>query len=288
MAVRVLDRKGNPIAGLTKSDFELNDNERPRPIATFSTSSNDAPFSRSLTLVLLVDSSGSIAATVGQQRSAAKSLVSALGDRARFAVMEFSTSTRQLVGLTADKEQVLDAMGRLRVASGGTAILDAILDAFNLLAGDRDLQSQKIVLVLSDGLDNASRAEAEGCIQRANELGASVYGVQIPVYSPSEGRLVPRPASRVWLRVIEATGGRIWRVGGPLEAIDPRAKLDLAPVFYELIRDLSAQYLLGFYPDARASPGYHALKVRVKTPLARRVHHRLGYWRQPASDDRRP
>ncbi len=281
VVVSVMDKRGSPVSGLTKNDFEIFDNDRRRPIVSFQTEPGGSSISRRLSFVLLVDSSGSVAATVGQQRSAAKSLITALGGQTKIAVLGFSGSSRELVGLTSDKQRALDALANLTSVGGPTAILDALLAGFNVLSSDDSPQSQKVVLVLTDGLDTTSRADADGCIHRAAELGATVYGVQIPVYVPVEGRLTPRPPSREWLRVVAATGGKLWRVGTALQAIDPRVKLDLSPVFQELLSELGSQCILGFYPEEHAAPGYHALKVKVKSAIARRVRHRLGYWYNP-------
>ncbi len=280
-AVTVLDRQERTVAGLTAHDFELYDNERHRPVAFFLNESVGQEISRPISLVLAIDSSRSIAATISQQRSAARSLISSLGGGTSISIIEFSATPHEIIELTGDKQRALEAFSRLGGLGGPTAILDSILFGLGQLAKKADPNSQKLVLVLSDGLDTASRAEPESCIQLADEIGASVYGVQIPIFAPSEGRLMPRPPSRGWLRVLDATGGKLWRVGNAREAIDPRSKIDLTSIFLDLVHELQNQYVLGFYPDEQSLSGYHALKVRVKRPGVRKVRHRLGYFMEP-------
>ena len=62
-------------------------------------------------------------------------------------------------------------------------------------------------------------------------MNVSFYVIQLPLFTPSDGRLVPRPAAKGFRDLAEKTGGRYFVAGTSASALIPDAKVDLMPVF---------------------------------------------------------
>jgi hypothetical protein len=98
--------------------------------------------------------------------------------------------------------------------------------------------------------------------------------IHFPIFTPQDGKLVPRPPSKGFVQLAEETGGRYFRIGNAKAALDPQARYDLTPVFQAIEGDLGGQYVLGFYPgdstrdglphriDAALAPRYAKLRIQ--------------------------
>ena len=148
-----------------------------------------------------------------------------------------------------------------------TAIFDAAakaVESFEKLPRVR--AERRIVVLISDGLDNASRTRAEQVINAANENRVSFYVVHLPLFEPRDDRLAVRPPSKGFRDLAEKTGGKYFLVGGGKAALTPQ-KTDLAPIFQAIEDDLKSQYLLGFYIKESAKDGRrHLLSVSLCHP----------------------
>ena len=73
-----------------------------------------------------------------------------------------------------------------------------------------------------------------------------------------------RTPSKGFRELAEQTGGQYFRIGDVRSALDPNAKVDLAPVFQAIEHDLRGQYVLGFYPGEALRDGRsHRLSVEL-------------------------
>ncbi len=307
IAVRVLDREGRPVRGLTASDFELLIEGKRQPIIFFSAEGEGEELSRPLALILLLDASGSIAATVHQQRSAVESLLHHLGPRTLLSVIRFSDRPQVIVPFTTAHQAVAASLSQMSRVEGPTAIFDALLFAvqhFRTLRADAPQAAtrhtgpssttlheavgegsllpdpvRKVIILLSDGLDTASRADYRSCIRAAQQADVTVYALHIPLYSPAEGSLKPRPAVRGFRDVAEQTGGRMFIIGSVAEALHPTARSDLTAVFQTMLADIRHQYYLGCAAPESAPPGkYLRVAVRVKRAGVRLETVRRGFY----------
>lgn len=303
--VRVLDREGRPVRGLKAGDFELFIEGKRQPIIFFSAEGEE--LSRPLALILLLDASGSIAATVHQQRSAVESLLHHLGPRTRLSVIRFSDRPQVIVPFTTVHQVVAASLSQMSRVEGPTAIFDALLFAvqhFRTLradapqaatrhtgpssttlheaVGDESLLPdpvRKVIILLSDGLDTASRADYRSCIRAAQQADVTVYALHIPLYSPAEGSLKPRPAVRGFRDVAKQTGGRMFVIGSVAEALRPTARSDLTAVFQTILADIRHQYYLGCAAPESAPPGkYLRVAVGVKRAGVRVETVRRGFY----------
>lgn len=270
LPVVVTDERDRRVTGLAKTDFELDAGGRSVPIEYFS------PSSRRVALLYALDASGSARDTITQQRETALALFSKFGRGSRIAVIHFRE--RPELALNFSQEAAGEARAAFRVASvpnSKTAILDAALAAaraFDALVQDKT--ERRIVVLLTDGLDTASSISHSSAIAEARARGVSFYVIHLPLFVPGNGRLVPRRPSRGVRELAEQTGGRFFTVGDAQTALDPRAELDLGPVFRAIADDLQSQYVIGFYAQSGADK-IHPDDVRVRLTHAKARQFRV-------------
>jgi VWFA-related protein len=279
--VSVRDRRNQYVVGLKADDFEIYDNGKRQEILFFVNELDLGTTGRPIALALLLDSSGSIAAILHQQRSAVESILEGVGQNILVSLIRFNDQPEVIAGLTKEKPEVLTAFRRFAPTKGNTAIFDSVRFTINYLDQQSTSAYRRVILLISDGLDTASQTKFTDCIKAAEEAGVTIYSIFIPFYSPSEGRLVPRPASPGVEEIAERTGGRMFEVGSVDAALNMKAKLDLTPVFQQILDELRNQYYIGFYPasDEKTSQ-YHPIQVKLRRGGLRIHLGRRGYYKR--------
>jgi len=263
--VTVRDRQGRFVRDLKREDFEIFDNGRKQPIAFFSTEPTSGILSRPLAMSLLLDASGSIAATWHAQASALRSLLRWLGPEIQVSLIRFHEYPDPLTeGFTADKALLERALERHRPVWRQTAIFNALLFAFQQLAALPEAHIRKLTILITDGLDTASTVSPDQCLRVAEAAGITLYVIVIPLYSPVEGRLRPRPITTSLAEIARRTGGRLIFAGDVRQMLDPRATLDLTPILQDIVDELWSQYYIGYYAPMSPSGTRHRIHVRVR------------------------
>lgn len=224
-------------------------------------------------LAFALDTSGSIRELIGQQREAALSLFSRFGHGSRVAVLHFGEKAALTLPFTTDTDKAQAAFRAYPALNQRTAIFDAAATAIHAFAalGSNTIE-RRILILISDGLDTASNVRAADVINEARAVGVSIYLIHLPLYTPSDGRLVPRPAAKGFYDLALKTGGRHFIVGDAKSALDSQTAPDLTPVFRAIEEDLQGQYVLGYYPDDAAR---EASLHRIEINLTRRNERRL-------------
>jgi VWFA-related protein len=264
----VTDAHGRRAGGLAAADFQVRDNGRTAAVSYF------ASGAARVALVFALDASGSAREHIERQREAALALLSRFGKGSRAAVLAFAERPALALPLTSDTEQVrasfrLGARSNLR-----TAIFDAALAAVRAFDSAKpDAAERRIVLLLSDGLDNASDARPATVVGAANARGVSFYVIHFPLYEPAGGRLAVRRPARGFRELAERTGGSYFLLGDAAHALDLHYTYDLAPVFNAIADDLQSQYVVGYYLDeaARREPE-HEVEISLSQNKKLRVH----------------
>jgi Ca-activated chloride channel homolog len=239
--VRIRDKKGQAVAGLTEQDLLLKDDDKATTGLYF------APGADRVALLFALDQSGSLRETITQQREAALGLFSRFGERSSVAILRFSDTATLTAPFTKDLENARSAFQFRAATNRQTAIFDAAakaLEAFDDLPPVR--AERKIVILISDGLDTRSRTSAARVIADAQEKRISFYVIHLPLFEPRDGRLQVRNPSKGFKDLAEKTGGKYFLAGDAKSALAPRST-DLTPVFQAIEEDLKSQYLLGFY-----------------------------------------
>jgi len=164
-----------------------------------------------------------------------------------------------------------------------TAIFDAALVAIQIYAArSENSPERRIAILISDGLDTASRANAQQVIAAANRMNVSFYVIQLPLFTPRDGHLVPRPAAKGFRDLAEKTAGRFFVAGTSVSALAPNTPVDLTPVFAAIEEDLRSQYVIGFYPDAASRDGKpHRTNVSISNRKLKVNQLRSSYTLKP-------
>ena len=260
--IRVRDKSGRSIAGLTPNDFQLRD------VDQISSSFYLATGADRVALVFLLDQSGSLRDIIAQQRDAALSLFERFGPTSRVSVMRFMDQAKTAVPLGLDKDAARRAFDFAASRNSRTAIFDAAADAVQKFqTGNRDITERRIVILISDGLDNSSRTAPGSVLTAAQYTNVSFYTIQIPLYEPRDGRLQVRKASKGFRELGEKTGGAYFLVGNAKNALSPDEHPDLGPIFKAIEDDLKSQYVVGFYATEAAHDGKaHRVSITITKP----------------------
>jgi Ca-activated chloride channel family protein len=261
----VTDRQGRRINSLRQQDFVVRDNGRVVETSYFASGTDR------VALLFALDASGSARDIITEQRQAALALFSRFGKESRVAVMHFTERANLAASFTAESTQALSAFDFPALAGRRTAIFDAALASVHSF-NTPDRAERRIVILISDGLDTTSTANASKVIGEALENGVSFYVIHLPLFEPRDGRLVPRPASKGFRDLAEKTGGKYFMLGNAKEALQPRPQYDLTPIFNAIEEDLRGQYLLGYYP---AEGARDSLPHRIEVGLASGNNKRL-------------
>lgn len=272
--IRVRDKRGATL--LTERDLLLRDEDKVTSGVYL------YPGADRVALVFALDESGSLREIISQQREAALALFGRFGERSRVAVIRFSEKPMLVAPFSRDALAASEAFRFGVQANRHTAILDAAaaaVGAFDTLPRVRS--ERRIVILISDGLDNASRARASAVINAARQKRVSFYVIHLPLFQPRDGRLVVRTPIKGFRALAEETGGKYFLVGNVKSALSPtdnRAN-DLSEIFQAIEDDLRSQYLLGFYAGESSRDGRnHRLRVSLPAGVEYRVEER-GYSR---------
>jgi len=257
--VRIRDKKGFAVAGLTDQDLTLKDPDQVTTGLYFS------PGADRVALMFALDQSGSLRQIIAQQQEAALALFSRFGERSSVAILRFSSTATLVTPFTKDLDAARAAF-RFRAGSNEqTAIFDAAAKALTAYDDLPPVRSERrIIVLISDGLDTRSRTSAEYVINAARERRVSFYVIHLPLFEPREGRLEVRRPSKGFKDLAEKTGGKYFLVGDTKSALMPREN-DLTPIFQAIEEDLKSQYLLGFYiSESSRDNRKHVFSVSMK------------------------
>ena len=250
----VTDSQGRYIDDLSSDRFTLLDQGSPQHITGFE------PQSAEVSCVLLLDNTGSMLEALPSLKNAALKLIGELRPADSVAVYGFNEAVTELQPLTTDKPAAERAVLRAR-AAGNTALYDALTRISLDLTGRG---GKKVIVVFTDGKDNASSVTSESVIARATAAG-------VPVYTIAEGEAVSDPALLAQLAGIsKATGGEAFVIREPGE---------IGRVFQKVSESLSHGYLFSFPPSPVENNDWRTIEVRVRVKGAK-VRARGGYFPQ--------
>jgi Ca-activated chloride channel family protein len=257
----VQDRKNTLVSGLSKDDFQVYEDGVLQPIKYFS--HEDIP----VTVGLVIDNSGSMKPK--RDHVVAAALVFARSSNPQDQMFVVNFNERVSFGLP-DSVPFTDQVGQLEVAlstikaDGETALYDAVAVAIeHLKKGDRD---KKVLIVISDGGDNASKHKLADIMALAGKPEVIIY--TIGIFDGQDSDRNPR----VLKRLAKDTGG---------EAFLPESLEDVAPACERIARDIRSQYTIAYVPTNRSRDGnYRVIQVKANAPSRGRllVRARTGYF----------
>jgi Ca-activated chloride channel family protein len=247
---------------LPQDAFTVFEDGQKQEIKNFSRESN-----LPLTLVLLVDTSQSVAPKLKFEQDAATSFFySLLKDRDRGMLVSFDSSVSLIQDLTNDPNK-LERKIRSLQAAGNTALYDAVVRTC-----DEKLireTGRKAIVILSDGSDSASNETYERAEQMALDANATIFSISI-----SRGGYFgvggdTREGDRVLEKLASATGGT---------ALWPFQVEDLESAFRDIGQELRSQYSIGYVSSNPKRDGsYRRIEVKVAEKSIK-LNYRKGYY----------
>jgi Ca-activated chloride channel family protein len=263
--VTVQDKSAKYVAGLQPTDFAVYEDGVKQEVRFFESTS--VP----LDLIVLIDTSSSMADKIAIVHDAAAGFLSTLRDVDRGAVVAFADRVSILQPLTSDREALGRAV-RSTTARGKTALNTAIyiaLKQFGSRIRAAGPPRRQAIVLLSDGADTASMVSLDDVLQTARRSGVSVYTVSLQTGMPDARTQVENEDSDRALRSLARETGA--------QSFFPQAN-ELKSVYRSIAAELASQYSIGYVPvDERSDGRFRRVVVQVLTGVALRSRTRLGY-----------
>ena len=260
----VRDGKSRLVTGLPREAFTVFEDGRQEPVSFFH--NEDSP----VTVGLVLDCSGSMQ----RKRDAviAAGLAFARSSHPKDELFTVNFNEQVWKGLpasmpfTTDVDQLQAALQR-STARGQTALFDGVRTALKHL--DSGHEEKKVLIVVSDGGDNASAAKFEEVLDLALRMDAIIYA--IGMYDEYDRDAKPD----VLRKLARATGGEVYF---------PHSPDDATRILEQIARDIRSGYTLGYMPSTERN-GYRAIHVEVHAPDGRKlsVRARSGYVASPST-----
>ena len=243
----VQNHKGAAVSGLGKDDFQVYEDGARQQIEFYS--HDDIP----VTVGLVLDNSGSMQPKREVVIAAALAFARSSNPQDQMFVVNFNEHVS--LGLPANlpftdqTAQLQDALSRFKT-NGETALYDALAVALeHLKKGNRD---KKVLIVVSDGGDNASHYKLSQILALATQSDAIIY--TIGIYTDED----PDQNPGALRNLSKTTGG---------EAFFPQSIPDVVPVCERIAHDIREQYTLAYSPANRKQDGaYRTIQVKAKAP----------------------
>jgi Ca-activated chloride channel family protein len=239
----VIDDKQRIITNLEQNAFTVFEDGKPQVIKSFR--HEDIPIS----LGIVIDNSGSMREKRAKVAKAAVNLIRASNPQDEVFVVNFSDEYYLDQPFTNRINLLQDALEKYETR-GGTALYDAVVASADELKKHGELQ-KKILFVVTDGEDDASRESLEQAVRRLQEEnGPTVYAIGLL------GEERQRRAKRALETMAERTGGI---------AFFPRTLDEVDAISSTVARDIRNQYTLGYKPTTpKSAGGYRTIRVDAR------------------------
>ena len=250
----VLDQDGRYVSWLEKGDFTLREDGVEQTLDLVQL--QEVP----TTFTLLVDASQSLNRRMPMVKAAALRLASSLRPGDRVIIAPFRQAVESTTGPTDDAATIADAISAIR-SHGGTAILDALSTLPEMFSA---VEGRHVVILLTDGYDENSRASYDESIRALQKLQATVYVVGIGGVAgiSLKGELLLR-------KIAAQMGGR---------AFFPTREDELPNVHATVAADAFRRYLLSYTPQNQDADGrFRAIALSIVNPVYR-IRTRNGYY----------
>lgn len=255
----VVDQNNRLITDLGRNDFQVFEDGQPQKIVSFRR--EDIP----VAMGIVIDNSGSMRDKRPAVNAAAISLVKSSNPQDKVFIVNFNEEYFLDQDYTASIPKLDDALQRIE-ARGGTALYDATVASSDHLKKSGPLE-KKVLLVVTDGEDNASRESLEQAIRTLQaENGPTVYTIGIL------GDEHSKRAKRALREMAEETGG---------VAFFPKDVSEVDAITQQIAHDIRNQYTIVYKPSKpQSAGGYRTVKVEAiaKGYKHLQVRTRSGYY----------
>jgi Ca-activated chloride channel family protein len=247
--VNVFNGRSDAVPGLPQTVFTVLEDDKPQEISFFN--AGDVP----VTVGLVIDNSTSMMTERELVTAGTSAFAQSSHPEDEMFAIVFNENVRRglpdTVQFTTNRT-LLQASMRRFPAGGKTALYDAVIEGLNHL--DRGSYQKHVLVVLSDGGDNASRHTEQEMLDRVAMSNAIVYTVVDPdVFTPGEGD------RNVLKRLAKLSGG---------VAYFPKNSRDVVKDFEEIAGNIRRGYSIGYVPPPaqHVHNQTHRVKVLVRAP----------------------
>jgi Ca-activated chloride channel homolog len=243
LSATVLDAKRHLVTNLDKTNFVVYEDGQPQNITSFIR--RDIPVS----IGIVVDNSGSMRTKRTAVSKAVLNLIQASNPQDEVFVVNFNDDPYLDQDFTNKLDVLHEALDRVD-SRGGTALYDAVIASADHLAKGAK-REKKVLLVVTDGVDNESRESLESAIRSVqNDSGPTIYTIGILGDEPGTKR-----ARRALQSLSDQTGG---------VAFFPKDLAEVDEISSEVARDIRNQYSITYKPtNPRSNGGYRKVKVEA-------------------------
>lgn len=259
----VLDGRKHFVTNLSRAEFRVFEDDVLQTLKAFRR--EDVPVS----MGILVDNSGSMRNKRREVNTAALNFVKASNPNDEAFIVNFNDEAFLDSDFTADLARLQDALQRID-SRGGTALYDAASMSLDHLE-NKAKWDKKVLLIITDGEDNASRETLEKLVRRLQELEGDTMIYAVGLLSEEDRRSAKR-ASRAVRHIVDATGGA---------AYFPKTLDEVHSITQQIAQDIRNQYMLAYSPAANKKPGFRRVKVVLTGKHKKhQIRHRPGYYVQ--------
>lgn len=287
--VRVMDKKGRFIGGLTKENFKVTEDGKDQEIGLFS--NEQAPF----TVALVIDMSYSTTFKISEIQSAAIAFIDQLRPNDKIMVVSFDGDVHVLCEATNDRQAIYRAIKSTKIAMTGTSLYEAMSLVMNKKL--RNIQGRKAIILFTDGVDTTSRSSTyNDNVSDSMELDALIYPLRYDTFADVQnmksGSIIKKPppmqipgqdnggilgtimqsgvgtpssagtSVEEYEKAKEYLDQLAFRTGGRL--YEATTFTNLADAYSKIASELREFYSLGYYPNEDRTAGKKtSIKVKV-------------------------
>ncbi|MGB2753177.1 MAG: VWA domain-containing protein [Pyrinomonadaceae bacterium] len=287
--VRVMDKRGRFIGGLTKENFKVTEDGKEQEIGLFS--NEHEPF----TVALVIDMSYSTTFKISEIQSAAIAFIDQLRPNDKIMVVSFDGDVHVLCDATNDRQTIYRAIKSTKIAMTGTSLYEAVALVMNKKL--RSIQGRKAIILFTDGVDTTSRTSTyNDNVSDSMELDALIYPVRYDTFADVQnmknGSVIKKPppiqipgqdnggilgtimqsgvgtpsnagtSVEEYEKAKEYLDQLAFRTGGRL--YEATTLTNLADAYSKIASELREFYSLGYYPNEDRTAGKKtSIKVKV-------------------------
>lgn len=262
----VVDKNGHLVTDLKRENFTVYENGVEQKISGFKR--EDVPVS----LGLIIDNSGSMRTKRAGVEAASLALVRDSNPEDEVFVVNFNDEPfldlPNQKNFTNNIKEMEEALTRID-SKGGTAMRDAVRTSVDHLLENAS-RDKKVLVLVTDGVDNASIIKQDKLIKVAQQSGVLIYAVGL---LEDEDRADVAKARHELSALAEATGGEVYF---------PKEVAELEPIAHVVAHDIRNQYTIQYTPSNENMDGtFRQIKITVNAPGHLTVRTRSGYYATP-------
>jgi Ca-activated chloride channel family protein len=268
----VATHNGRFIDDLSQNDITVLDDKKPPAAILGFRTERELP----LRAGLVVDTSSSVTSRFRfEQRGASAFLFEALRRKEDQAfVMGFSNDQKLAQDFTSNPEALSQGVQRLTIG-GGTALYDAVVAGCEkLLATPEQNMAARVLVILSDGQNNAGHTDLETAISIAQQAQVAIYTVSTNYHYTldfAEEDWDAKNGNDTLRRLAEQTGGRL---------LTPPDAKSVGKAFAKIAEELRSRYAIAYRPaDFKTDGHYRKISIAAHRPGEKlQIRTRKGYY----------